>query len=69
MVGYAKKSGKYRNSREQHKDIRRISDELCREHGKSVLENSEFYGGKHRGEYWYEEKGGVTHREMMRRDI
>ena len=61
--------GKYRNSREQHKEIRRISDELCREHGKSVLENAEFYGGKHRGEYWYEKKGGVTHREMLRKDI
>ena len=35
-----KDGGKYRNSIEQHHEIREISDEVCREYGKSVLEHS-----------------------------
>ena len=34
-----------------HKELRRVSDEICREHGLSVLENSNFYGG-HKKDYW-----------------
>ena len=60
---------KYRNSIAQHRQIREISDELCREYGKSVLENSSFYGGKSRGAYWAERQGHPTHKEQIKKDV
>ena len=60
---------KYRNSLQQHHEIREISDEVCREYGKSVLAHSEFYKGKSRGEYRAEKNGTPTHRQMLKRDI
>ena len=60
---------KYRNSIAQHRQIREISDEVCREYGKSVLENSSFYGGKSRGAYWAERQGHPTHRNMLKKDM
>ena len=60
---------KYRNSLQQHHEIREISDEVCREYGKSVLEHSDFYKGKSRGEYRAEKNGTPTHRQMLKRDI
>ena len=64
-----KDGGKYRNSIEQHHEIREISDAICREHGKTVLENSSFHRKQSRGAYWAEKKGNPTHREMLKRDI
>lgn len=52
-----------------HRLLREISDEVCRERGKRVLENSSFYGGKSRGAYWAEKKGHPTHRDMLKADI
>ena len=60
---------KYRNSIKQHHDIREISDEVCREYGKSVLEHSDFYKGKSKGEYRSEKNGTTTHRQMLKDDI
>ncbi len=60
---------KYRNSIAQHRQIREISDEVCREYGKSVLENSSFYGGKSCGAYWAERQGYPTHREQIKKDV
>lgn len=60
---------KFRNQIGDHKELRKISDAICREHGLSVLENSNFYGGKSKGAYWYEKRGGMSHREMLKRDI
>ena len=60
---------KFRNSIAQHMEFREISDAICREREKSVLENSTFYGGKSRGTYWAEKKGHPTHREMLKRDL
>lgn len=59
---------KYRNQIGQHKELRRISDEICREHGKSVLENADFYGGNKK-EYWNSKNSVISHREMLRRDV
>ncbi len=42
---------KFQNKIGDHKELRRVSDEICREHGLSVLENSNFYGG-HKKDYW-----------------
>ena len=52
-----------------HKRLREISDEVCKERGKSVLENSEFYGGKHRNSYWAEKQGHPTHRDLLKKDL
>ena len=64
-----KDGGKYRNSIEQHHEIREVSDAVCREYGKSVLENSRFRRTQSRGAFWSEKKGNLTHRDMLRRDI
>ena len=64
-----KDGGKYRNSIEQHHEIREISDAICRERGKSVLEHSSFHRKQSRGAYWAEKKGNPTHREMLKRDV
>ncbi len=61
---------KYRNSIEQHRDLREISDAICKEHGLSVLENAEFYGGQSRKAYWKSQRDGKpTHREQLKADI
>ena len=64
-----KDGGKYRNSIEQHHEIREISDAICRERGKSVLEHSNFHRKQSRGAYWAEKKGLLTHRDMLKRDV
>ena len=51
---------KFRNKIGDHYELRKISDQVCRERGKSVLENSNFYG---------EKDGKMTHREMLRQAI
>ena len=37
-----KDGAKFKNKIGDHKELRRVSDQICREHGLSVLENSEF---------------------------
>ena len=45
-----KDGAKFKNKIGDHKDLRKISDEICREHRLFVLENSEFYSkGKKKG--------------------
>ena len=48
--------------------LREISDAVCQEYGKSVLKNAKFYGGE-KGAYWVHKNGGMTHRDILRRDI
>ena len=64
-----KDGSRFQNKIYNHRRLREISDEVCREYGKSVLENSNFYGGKSRGAYWAEKKGHPTHRDMLARDV
>ena len=64
-----KDGSRFQNKIYNHRRLREISDEVCRERGKSVLENSNFYGGKSRGAYWAEKKGHPTHRDMLKRDV
>ena len=59
---------KYRNKIGDHMELRRVSDAVCREHQKSVLENAPFYGGGKK-RYWVEKSGQLTHREILKRDI
>ena len=52
-----------------HRRLREISDDVCRERGKSVLENSRFYRTKSKGMYWAEKRGATTHRDLLKRDV
>lgn len=60
---------KFRNKIGDHKELRRISDDVCREHGLSVLENSEFYSKGKKKEYWVHKQGKKTHRDILKEDI
>lgn len=64
-----KDGSKFGNHQKDHIQLREISDQVCREYGISVLENSSFWKGQSRGAYWYKKQGGMTHRDMLRRDI
>ena len=59
---------KFENHISDHYHLREISDAICREHNKSVLENASFYGGE-KGAYWVHKDGGMTHRDILRRDV
>ena len=59
---------KFENHVSDHYKLREISDAICREYNKSVLENADFYGGEKKA-YWVRKNGGQTHRDMLRRDV
>ena len=59
---------KFENHISDHYRLREISDAICRENGKSVLKNAKFYGGE-KGTYWVHKNGGMTHRDILRRDL
>lgn len=59
---------KFRNKIGDHYELRKISDDICKERGKSVLENAPFYGGEKKA-YWLHKQGKKTHRDMLREDI
>ena len=64
-----KDGSKFQNKIGDHKELRKISDEICREHELSVLENSDFYSKGKKKEYWVHKAGKQTHRDMLRRDV
>ena len=64
-----KDGSRFQNKIYNHRRLREISDDVCREYGKNVLEHSDFYGGKSRGAYWAEKKGHPTHRDMLKADV
>lgn len=59
---------KFENHISDHYKLREISDEICRERGKSVLAPSKFTGSRKK-DYWIHKSGGLTHRNMLKRDI
>ena len=59
---------KFENHISDHYRLREISDAVCQEYGKSVLKNAKFYGGE-KGAYWVHKNGGMTHRDILRRDL
>lgn len=59
---------KFENHISDHYRLREISDAVCLEYGKSILKEADFYGGEKK-EYWVKQKGGMTHRELLKRDI
>ena len=60
---------KYRNSIEQHRELREVSDAVCKEYGLSVLRDAPFYSGRSKGAYWKEQKGQPTHRQQLKEDV
>lgn len=60
---------KFQNKIGDHQELRKISDEICRERGLSVLENSEFYSKGKKKEYWANKSGKKTHRDYLREDV
>ena len=64
-----KDGAKFKNKIGDHKELRKISDDICREHELSVLENSDFYSKGKKKEYWVHKAGKKTHRDMLRRDV
>ena len=58
---------KFENHISDHFKLREISDEVCREYGKSVIENAPFYGGDKA--YWVRKSGRIPHKDMLRHDV
>ena len=59
---------KFENHISDHYRLREISDEICRERGKSVLAPSKFTSSRKK-DYWVHKNGGLTHRDILKRDI
>lgn len=59
---------KFENHISDHYRLREISDEICRERGKSVLPPSKFTGCRKK-DYWIHKSGGFTHRDILKQDI
>ena len=59
---------KFENHVSDHYKLREISDLICEERGKSVLPPSKFKGSSKK-EYWVKKNGGMTHRDMLRKDV
>lgn len=60
---------KFQNKIGDHKELRKVSDAICREHSLSVLEKSEFYSKGKKKEYWVHNAGKKTHRDYLREDV
>lgn len=58
---------KFRNSIGDHIELRKISDAICAERNKSVIQGNKFYSNKKA--YWVEKSGKLTHRDMLRKDV
>ena len=60
--------GKFYNSREDYRQLRAMSDQLCREHGLSVIERPQ-NRGRNYGEWAAEQADRPTRRSLIREDI
>ena len=58
---------KFRNGIGDRLELRKISDAICRQRQKSVIETHKFYSNKK--EYWMRKDGKMSHRDMLRRDV
>lgn len=59
---------KFYNSKADYRQMREVSDRLCREHGLSVIEEAKGKGKNH-ALYAAEQNGKPTHSQMIRGDI
>ncbi len=62
-----KNGRKFENHIRDHFKLREISDELCRQYDKSVLEHSSFFKSEGNA-YWYRKNGGLTKMDKFRED-
>ena len=60
---------KFKNKIGDHIELRKVSDRVCLEYGKSVLKDSNFYSKGKKKEYWVRKSGQYTHRDMIKGDI
>lgn len=60
---------KYYDNKKNYAKMRALSDELCREHGLSVIENSKQGRTKSYGEYEAEKNGELTKNSIIKQDI
>ena len=58
---------KFRNGIGDRFELRKISDAICTERNKSVIQGNKFYSNKK--EYWVKKNGGMSHRDMLRKDV
>ena len=58
---------KFRNGIGDRLELRKISDAICAARNKSVTKSHKFYSNKK--EYWIQNSGKLTHRDMLRRDV
>ena len=58
---------KFRNSIGDRIELRKISDAICAERNKSVIQGNKFFSNKKA--YWVEKSGKLTHRDMLRKDV
>ena len=58
---------KFRNGIGDRIELRKISDTICTERNKSVIQGNKFYSNKKA--YWVEKSGKLTHRDMLRKDV
>ncbi len=59
---------KFENHISDHYKLREISDAICKELGKSVLEDAPFYSGEKEA-YWIHKKGNKTHRDILGENV
>ena len=60
---------KYHRTKQDYRDMRRISDRLCREYGLSVIRQPEKGRGKSYGEWRAEQEDRPTYAGMMKADV
>lgn len=60
---------RYHRSNQDYRDMRTVSDRLCREYGLSVIENKEQKKAKHYAEWKAEKEGKPTYHGMVKADI
>ncbi len=58
---------KFENHIRDHVELRKISDEVCKENGKSVIPFAHFYGNKK--DYWVKQSGNISHRQQLKMDL
>lgn len=64
------KDGKrYHRSNQDYRDLRAVSDRLCREYGLSVIPDPEQGKGKNYGTWRAEQEGRPTYHSMVREDV
>ena len=60
---------RYHRTKQDYRDMREVSDRLCREYGLSVIEHPKRGRAKHYGEWRAEQEARPTYRGMIKADV